>query len=180
MNEKIALISLGCAKNLVNSEEMLSLADSIRENIDYGRMLSDGDIAHALKLAQAEEFVNATEGRTEHQLSARGTNISGGQKQRLIIARALAARPEILILDDSSSALDYKTDASLRKALHNAFPDMTSVIIAQRISSIMNANHILVLDDGHIIGSGTHEELLRSCPTYMSIAETQMGGERYA
>ena len=156
------------------------MADSIRENIDYGRMLSDGDIANALKLAQADEFVNATEGRTEHQLSARGTNISGGQKQRLIIARALAARPEILILDDSSSALDYRTDASLRKALHNAFPDMTSVIIAQRISSIMNANHILVLDDGHIIGSGTHEELLRSCPTYMSIAETQMGGERYA
>ena len=104
----------------------------------------------------------------------RGNNLSGGQKQRLLIARALAAQPEILILDDASSALDYRTDAQLRKALHHHFQETTSIVVAQRISSIMGADHILVLEEGKIIGYGTHETLLRDCEIYRSISHMQM------
>ena len=116
----------------------------------------------------------------DHLLTIKGSNLSGGQKQRLLIARALAGNPEILILDDSSSALDYKTDAKLRKAIAERFQNTTSIIIAQRVSSILHADYILVLEDGRSIGYGTHEELLKTCPTYREISESQMGGDTVA
>lgn len=151
-------------------------AASIRENIDFGRGLSDEQIAKAIRIAQAQSIIDEAPDGLGHMLTSRGTNISGGQKQRIIVARAIAADPEILVLDDASSALDYKTDASLRRAIHEALPNVTTIIIAQRISSIMNADHILVLDDGRVIGSGVHSQLLKDCAEYRLIAETQMGG----
>ena len=111
----------------------------------------------------------------EEAIQVRGNNLSGGQKQRLLIARALASNPEILILDDASSALDYATDARLRQALYRNYGDTTTVVVAQRVSSLRHADLILVLDDGQIIGAGTHEALMESCEEYRSIAMTQMG-----
>ena len=151
-------------------------ADSIRANIDFGRGLTDSQIEKAARCAQAMEFIQSLDDGFEHQLSAKGTNLSGGQKQRLLIARALAASPEILVLDDSSSALDYRTDARLRQALREQYKDTTTIIIAQRISSIKHCDHILVLDDGKEIGYGTHQELLESCEVYRQISQSQMGG----
>lgn len=150
------------------------LADTIRENIDFGRGLPDEALLLAAKLAQAD-FIAEKEGGLDHPLTAKGANLSGGQKQRLLIARALAAKPEILVLDDCSSALDYKTDKALRGALHRNFRETTTIIIAQRISSILNADHILVLDGGRVIGAGTHAELLKTCADYREIYEAQMG-----
>ena len=151
-------------------------AETVRENIDFGRGLSDEAIARAARAAQAEEFISGFPEGYQHLLTSKGTNVSGGQKQRLLIARALANSPEILILDDSSSALDYKTDANLRAAMREMCTDTTTVIVAQRVSSIMHADLILVLDEGEIIGSGTHEELLRSCTIYREISDSQLGG----
>ena len=109
-------------------------------------------------------------------LTSKGTNVSGGQKQRLLISRALAGDPEILILDDSSSALDYKTDAALRAAMRELLTDTTTIVVAQRVSSIMHADRILVLEEGEIIGCGTHEELLKDCAVYREISDSQLGG----
>jgi len=109
-------------------------------------------------------------------VTAKGSNLSGGQKQRILIARALAAHPEILVLDDSSSALDYKTDSLLRKALKLNFQNTTTIIVAQRISSILHADHILVLEDGKALGYGTHEQLMQNCESYKEINTVQMGG----
>ena len=156
------------------------MADTIRANVDFGRGLSDEAIRKALENAQAAEFVDSLEAGWDHLLTVRGTNLSGGQKQRLLIARALAGEPEILILDDSSSALDYKTDAALRRALRRNYPNSTKVLIAQRISAIRHADLILVLDDGQVVGQGTHEELLERCPMYALVAENQMGGNEDA
>jgi len=150
-------------------------ADTIRENIDFGRQLSEEELRRAVRYAQAEEFVNALEDGLGHNLSSRGTNVSGGQRQRLLIARAVAAMPEILILDDSSSALDYRTDANLRRTLRENFRDSTIIIVAQRISSVLQADHILVLENGRILGYGKHGELLESCRLYQEINESQMG-----
>ena len=149
--------------------------DSISENVRLGRALSEGDIKKAILYAQAKEFVEDENRGYYDKLNIKGANLSGGQKQRILIARALAAHPDILILDDSSSALDYRTDALLRKELKEHFKDTTTVIIAQRISSIMHADHILVLEDGAMIGYGTHEELLASCQVYQEIGRSQMG-----
>ncbi|MBO5270311.1 MAG: ABC transporter ATP-binding protein, partial [Clostridia bacterium] len=151
-------------------------ADTVRENIDFGRELPDEKIKAAAVAAQAAPFIEAFEEGYEHLLTSKGTNVSGGQKQRLLIARALAGNPEILILDDSSSALDYKTDANLRCAIKEHLRDTTTIVVAQRVSSIMNSDHILVLDEGRIIGSGTHEALLRSCEIYREISDSQLGG----
>lgn len=151
-------------------------ADTVRENICFGREISDEDLSLALRVAQAEEFVSAFPEGVEHELTSKGTNVSGGQRQRLLIARALAGKPEILILDDASSALDYKTDAALRRDLRLRFADTTTVVVAQRVSSVMHADLILVLDEGRIIGKGTHEQLLENCSVYREIRDSQMGG----
>ncbi len=151
-------------------------ADTIRENIDFGRSLSDEQIKKAAKTAQAD-FIFEKENEFSSRLTTKGSNLSGGQKQRLLIARALAASPEILILDDCSSALDYKTDAELRRALSEDFKETTAIIIAQRVSSIMGSDKIMVLDEGRIIGYGTHSELISTCKSYQEIFEIQMGKE---
>ena len=151
-------------------------ADTIRENISFGRELSEDEIRRAAKIAQAEDFIEALPEKYEHVIAPKGTNLSGGQRQRLLIARAVAAKPDIIILDDSSSALDYKTDAALRKALDSELSGSTVITIAQRVSSVKNCGEILVLDNGKIIGRGTHEELLEICPEYKEISDSQMGG----
>ena len=150
--------------------------DTIRENISFGRDLSDEAIKKAARISQAEEFILGTAEGYDKMLSAKGTNISGGQRQRLLIARAIAANPEILILDDSSSALDYRTDAALRRDLKENMADTTTLTVAQRVSSIKDCDLILVIDEGKIIGKGTHKELLLSCTEYKEISESQMGG----
>lgn len=169
-----------CRKFGIAFQNDFIMANSIYENISFGRGLTQEQINRAIVLAQAKEMIDELPDKTEYRLTARGTNISGGQKQRMLIARAVAAEPEILILDDSSSALDYKTDANLRKALHSSLPNTTTIIIAQRISSIMNADLILVLDEGRIIGKGKHSELMKNCSEYRLISETQMGGANNA
>lgn len=151
------------------------LADTIKENIAFGRNIRHRALLESIKNAQAYEFVDELDEGIEHKLTAKGTNVSGGQRQRILISRALAADPDILILDDSSSALDYKTDASLRKAVTQKYSDTTTIIIAQRVSSICHADLILVMDEGAVVGMGTHKELLDSCDEYRLIAESQMG-----
>lgn len=151
-------------------------ADTIRENIAFGRTMTDNEIHVSAKLAQAGEFIDTLTDGLLHALDVKGANLSGGQKQRLLISRALAKKPEILILDDATSALDYKTDARLRQAIGNHFTETTTVIIAQRVSSIMHADKILVLDSGQVIGYGTHDQLLASCESYKEIAAVQLGG----
>jgi ATP-binding cassette subfamily B protein len=150
-------------------------SDTVRENVAFGRELSDEELRRALRYAQAEEFVDALEDGAGYQLSSRGVNLSGGQRQRLLIARAMAHSPEILILDDSSSALDYRTEAKLRGALKNNFHGQTAIIVAQRISSVMQADHIIVLEHGRILGYGTHDELLENCSLYQEIMQSQLG-----
>lgn len=151
-------------------------ADTIASNISFGRELSEKQIEKASFCAQAKEFIDTLKDGYQHMLTMKSSNLSGGQKQRVLIARALAAEPEILILDDSSSALDYKTDSLLRRALAKEFRDTTTIIIAQRASSIMHADHILILEDGNALGYGTHEELLQACDVYQEICASQMGG----
>lgn len=150
--------------------------DSILENVRLGRNLSEEVLMEALLYARAKEFVEEKDGKGYGKLDIKGANLSGGQKQRILIARALAAHPDILILDDSSSALDYKTDAALRKEIKDHFAETTQIIIAQRISSIMHAAHILVLEDGKMIGFGSHDQLMKGCPVYQEISHSQMGG----
>ena len=147
---------------------------TIRDNIRFFRDIPDDAIERAAADAQATEFIREKDGGMDAAVSVRGNNLSGGQKQRLLIARALAGDPEILILDDASSALDYRTDAALRKALH-ARGAVTTILIAQRISSVRHADLILVFEDGKVIGAGDHESLLRDCAEYRLIAESQMG-----
>ena len=151
-------------------------ADTIYENIRFGRDLTEEQIRRAADMAQASDFIEAFPDGYQHQLSAKGTNVSGGQKQRLLISRALAGDPDILILDDSSSALDYKTDANLRAAIAAGMKNTTTIVVAQRISSIKHADLILVLDEGRIIGKGDHEHLMATCDIYREISESQMGG----
>ena len=149
--------------------------DTIYENVRMGRALDGEAIGRALHYAQAEEFTEEKVKNEGAMLDIRGANLSGGQKQRVLIARALAAGPEILILDDSSSALDYRTDALLRRQLREHFRGTTTILIAQRISSVMHADHILVLEDGEMIGYGTHKELMKTCEVYREISRSQTG-----
>lgn len=152
-------------------------ADTIEENIRFGRSITHDEIVSAAKTAQAEEFINAAPDGFGHMLAVKGQNLSGGQKQRLLISRAVAGKPDILILDDSSSALDYKTDANLRRALAEDMQGTTVVTVAQRVSSVKGCDCILLISDGRISGIGTHEELLRTCAEYREISESQMGGD---
>lgn len=149
--------------------------DTILENITLGRRIDIEQVKAASVYAQASDFIENIDGSYDAKLDIRGANLSGGQKQRILITRALAGRPEILILDDSSSALDYKTDANLRKEINNNFKDTTTIIVAQRVSSIMNSDHIIVLEDGEILGYGTHDELINTCEIYKEISQSQMG-----
>lgn len=149
-------------------------ADKIQENISIGRELPIEQIYESAEHAQAAAFIDELEDKLDFKLSIRGSNLSGGQKQRLLVARALAGRPEILILDDTSSALDFKTDSLLRKAIRENYNGTTTLVIAQRISSVMKLDHILVIEDGQMAGYGTHEELLNSCETYQEIYQSQL------
>ena len=149
---------------------------SVGENIRIGRSISTQQLLQAAKDAQALDFVEQA-GGLDTPLEARGANLSGGQKQRLLIARALAGRPEILILDDSSSALDYRTDAALRQVIRRDYGDTTTVIIAQRVSSVRACDRILVLEEGRMAGFGTHAQLMAGCRLYQEISHLQMGEE---
>ena len=151
---------------------------SIRDNLTMGLTgVSDEDLWKALETAQAKEVVEGKDGKLDAGVEQNGRNFSGGQKQRLTIARALARKPEILVLDDSSSALDFATDAALRKAINNLEGDLTVFIVSQRTSSIRNADQILVLDDGKLVGKGSHDELLKTCEVYQEIHASQFPGE---
>ena len=149
--------------------------DTLRENISFGRELDGAALRAAIEDAMAAEYIDALADGLDHQAAIKGANLSGGQKQRLLIARALAANPEILVLDDSSSALDYRTDAAMRRAVSQNHGDSTLIMIAQRVSSIMGMTRILVMDNGRCIGYGTHEELLKTCPAYRETYQIQMG-----
>lgn len=152
------------------------MADTIRENIRFGREIGDTAICQAIDAAQAS-FIHKKEGGLDHELNVRGRNLSGGQQQRVLISRALAGDPRILLLDDCSSALDFRTDRELRHALRERHGQATTVIVAQRVSAVMAADLILVMDGGRIIGKGTHDELLESCPMYRELCQLQLGGD---
>ena len=149
--------------------------DTLEGNIDFGRNLPREQILQAVRDSMAEPFIEEIPEGLSYEAAIKGANLSGGQKQRIYVARALAGRPEILILDDSSSALDYKTDSAMRGAILKDYPESTLILIAQRVSSVMNLDHILVLDNGKCIGYGKHGELLESCPAYREIYQVQMG-----
>lgn len=159
------------------TQKAVLFAGSIRENVTFGQSQNGFDedtIDMALAVSQSEEFVSKIADGKEHRIMQLGKNVSGGQKQRLSIARALARKPEILIFDDSFSALDYKTDAMLRKGLNKSLKNTTKVIVAQRISTIKDADKIIVLERGEAAGIGTHEELMKNCAVYREIAQSQM------
>ena len=170
-----------CRKVAVVQQRSVLFKGSIRENLQWGdEAATDEELWTALQAAQAKELVEAKEGGLDFELEQNGRNLSGGQKQRLAIARALVKKPEILILDDSSSALDFATDAALRRAIHALSGDMTTFIVSQRIACIRQADEILVLDNGRLAGTGTHEELMRRCALYREIYFSQFPEERAA
>lgn len=165
------------------TQKAVLFAGSIRENVFFGESgapETDDELKNAIELSQAEEFVDKLPDGTEHMISQMGRNVSGGQKQRLSIARALSRKPEILVFDDSFSALDYKTDAKLREGLNEKLGDTTKIIVAQRISTIRHADKIIVLDRGEAVGMGTHEELMKSCDVYKEIALSQLSAAELA
>lgn len=152
------------------------MADTIRENIRFGRRIADPEIFDAIDCAQAS-FIHQKDGVLDHELNVKGRNLSGGQQQRVLISRALAGDPRILLLDDCSSALDFRTDRELRHALRKRHGMATTIIVAQRVSAVMAADHILVMDNGRMIGQGTHDELVQTCPMYAELCTLQLGGE---
>lgn len=165
------------------TQKAVLFAGSIRKNVFFGESATpetDEELKNAIELSQAEEFVNKLPDGTEHMISQMGRNVSGGQKQRLSIARALSRKPEILVFDDSFSALDYKTDAKLREGLNEKLKDTTKIIVAQRISTIRHADKIIVLDRGEAVGMGTHEELMKNCDVYKEIALSQLSAAELA
>ena len=173
LNNKVAYVS----------QKPILFSGTIKENLQYGDSLGAetlDELNNALKIAQADEFVNKLENGIDTQLNQGGSNLSGGQKQRLSIARAIARQPEIIVFDDSFSALDYKTDKNLRTALKQNLKDTTCVIVAQRISTIKDADVILVLEEGVAVGMGTHAQLMKSCEVYRQIALSQLSEEELA
>lgn len=165
------------------TQKAVLFAGSVRENVFFGESATpetDEELKNAIELSQAEEFVDKLPDGTEHMISQMGRNVSGGQKQRLSIARALSRKPEILVFDDSFSALDYKTDAKLREGLNEKLGDTTKIIVAQRISTIRHADKIIVLDRGEAVGMGTHDELMKNCDVYKEIALSQLSAAELA
>ena len=159
------------------TQKAVLFAGTVKDNIFFGESAAENsgeNLSSALSLSQSEEFVSRLDGGADHEIAQLGRNVSGGQKQRLSIARALARKPEILIFDDSFSALDYRTDAALREGLAKELPETTKIIVAQRISTVRHADRIIVLDRGEAVGSGTHDELMKTCPVYREIAESQL------
>ncbi len=170
-----------CARIGYVPQKGILFSGTIDSNIRYGRMeASAEEVKQAAQIAQASDFIEAKEEQYDSPIAQGGTNVSGGQKQRLSIARAIAKQPEILIFDDSFSALDYKTDVALRRALKEKIKDTTTLIVAQRISTILHADLIVVLDEGKVVGQGTHKELMESCEVYRQIAVSQLSEEELA
>jgi len=162
-------------------QQGLLMSGTVASNLRYGNpAASDDEVARAAQVAQADGFVTEMEGGYEAAIAQGGTNVSGGQRQRLSIARALAKKPEVLLFDDSFSALDFKTDATLRAALRDNAGGETVIVVAQRVSTIMTAEQILVLEKGRVVGRGTHRELLANCPEYYEIASSQLAKEELA
>ena len=165
-------VALLVAMGLVKPEKC---ADTITSNLKFGGdHITDADAEQAAEIAQATEFISAKPEGFDSPIAQGGSNVSGGQKQRLSIARAIAKHPQIYLFDDSFSALDYKTDVALRRALKAKTDNATVIIVAQRISTVLHANQILVLDEGRIVGKGTHAQLMESCPAYQEIARSQL------
>lgn len=159
------------------TQKAVLFAGTVKDNIFFGESAAENsgeNLSSALSLSQSEEFVSRLDGGADHEIAQLGRNVSSGQKQRLSIARALARKPEILIFDDSFSALDYRTDAALREGLAKELPETTKIIVAQRISTVRHADRIIVLDRGEAVGTGTHDELMKTCPVYREIAESQL------
>ena len=153
---------------------------TIESNVNYGgteEERTEDDVRKAVEIAQARDFVERAEGQYQGKVAEGGTNLSGGQKQRISIARAVCKRPEIYIFDDSFSALDYRTDRLLRSELRKEMAGVTTIIVAQRIGTIMDADRIIVLDEGRMVGMGTHHELLKNCEVYHQIAASQLSEE---
>lgn len=162
-------------------QERSFFSGTVAENIRYGKEdASDDEVRHAAEVAQALEFIEAMPNGFDSMVEQGGANLSGGQRQRLTIARALVRRPRIYVFDDSFSALDFKTDAKLRQALRRETADATVIIVAQRVSTIMDADQIVVLDEGRIAGIGRHDELVRTCDVYREIVISQLGEEAVA
>ena len=162
-------------------QKITLMSGTIESNIRYGKDdATEEEVQRAIEIAQADDFVSGLDDGAQAAVAQDGTNFSGGQKQRLSIARALVRRPEVYIFDDSFSALDFKTDARLRQALSKNIQEATVFIVAQRVSTVMNADTILVLDDGRVVGQGTHKELLKSCETYKEIVSSQLSLEELA
>lgn len=165
------------------TQKAVLFSGSISDNITFGESaceISKDGVDKAVTLAQAKEFVDKLEDGADYKIAQGGRNVSGGQKQRLSIARALARGAEILIFDDSFSALDYRTDAALRNGLAENLSDTTKIIVAQRVSTIRHADRILVMNDGKIVGNGTHEELMKTCNIYREIANSQLSEKELA
>lgn len=159
------------------TQRAVLFAGTVKDNIFFGESAAENsgeNLSSALSLSQSEEFVSRIDCGADHEIAQLGRNVSGGQKQRLSIARALARKPEILIFDDSFSALDYRTDAALREGLAKELPETTKIIVAQRISTVRHADRIIVLDRGEAVGTGTHDGLMKTCPVYREIAESQL------
>jgi ATP-binding cassette subfamily B multidrug efflux pump len=154
---------------------------TVASNLRYGDPdATDDELWEALRVAQAEDFVRAMPGGLDSPIAQGGTNVSGGQRQRLAIARALVKRPDVYLFDDAFSALDVATDARLRAALRPMTREATVLVVAQRVTTIIHADRIVVLDEGAVVGDGTHEELLATCPTYLEIVESQQAVEEVA
>ena len=173
-------VSMNKLRNLLGfvPQKGVLFSGTIESNIKFGdENITDEEMKTAAEIAQATEFILAKEEKYNSEISQGGSNVSGGQKQRLSIARALAKNPKILLFDDSFSALDYKTDVQLRKTLKEKMKDTTTIIVAQRIATILHADKIIVMNEGRVVGEGKHKELLRSCPTYLEIAESQLSEE---
>jgi ATP-binding cassette subfamily B protein len=155
--------------------------DSIAANIRYGKPeATDEQVTHAAEIAQASGFILEMQERFDSPIAQGGANLSGGQKQRLAIARALVRKPEIYVFDDTFSALDFRTDARLRAALREETAEATVIIVAQRVNTIMDADRIIVLEDGEVVGQGTHRELIRTCEVYREIVSSQLSEEALA